>query len=282
MKEELSLREIINEVILFFIKFRILIISITIFGTLSVVVFQELKPTYYSTTAIATSGISIFERLEGVNMMHQRTAINLINSLQSDIQKDDYEVLASKLNIEIKEASLIKGINAEQIFHISADNNKYETPKFKIQLYVKDPSIIMLVHSGLLSYFNENPYIANCYSNFKETNSLEISTIDNEIMTLRTLRLNQNSKIDMSSFNIYSETNINEIQNQIVELTQMRSVNSTLQLLLKPLSFVQDFSKSQVSGKVVLLPTLIACVISFLIAILIAIFVNVNQIFNKN
>ena len=282
MKGELSLREIINEVILFFIKFRILIISITIFGTLSVVAFQELKPTYYSTTAIATSGISIFERLEGVNMMHQRTAINLINSLQSDIQKDDYEVLASKLNIEIKEASLIKGIKAEQIFHISSENSKYETPKFKIQLYVKDHSIIMLVHSGLLSYFNENPYIANCYSNFKETNSLEISTIDNEIMTLRTLRLNQNSKIDMSSFNIYSETNSNGIQNQIVELTQMRSVNSTLQLLLKPLSFVQDFSKSQVSEKVVLLPTLIACVISFLIAILIAIFVNVNQIFNKN
>ena len=75
MKEELSLREVINEVILFFIKFKILIISITIFGTLLVVVFQKLKPTYYSTTAIATSGISIFERLEGVNMMHQRTRI---------------------------------------------------------------------------------------------------------------------------------------------------------------------------------------------------------------
>jgi len=282
MKEELSLREIINEVILFFIKFKILITSITIFGALSVVVFQEFKPTYYSTTAIATSGISIFERLEGVKMMHQRTAINLINSLQSDIKKDDYEVIASKLNIDIKEALLIKSIKAEQIFHISSDNNKYETPKFKIQLSVMDHSVIMLVNSGLLSYFNENPYIANYYSNFQETNNLEILTIDNEIMTLRTLRLNQNSKIDMSSFNIYSETNINEIQNQIVELTQMRSVNSTLQLLLKPLSFVQDFSKSQVSGKDILFPTLFACVISFLIAILIAIFVNVNQIFNKN
>jgi len=282
MKEELSLREVINEVILFFIKFKILIISITIFGTLSVVVFQNLKPTYYSTTAIATSGISIFERLEGFKMMHQRTAINLINSLQSDILKDDYEVLASKLNIVIEEASLIKSIKAEQIFYVSSDNNKYETPKFKIQLSVKDHSIIMLVQSGLLSYFNENPYISNYYSNFQETNNNEILTINDEINTLRSLRLNQNSKIDMSSFNLYSGTNIDKIQNQIVELTQMRSVNSTIQLLLKPLSFVQGFSKSQVPGKDILFPTLIAFIISFIIAIVIAIFVNVNQIFNKN
>ena len=65
MKEELSLREIINEVILFFINFRILIISVTLIGTLSVIVFQKFRPSHYSTVAIATSGLSVFERFEG-------------------------------------------------------------------------------------------------------------------------------------------------------------------------------------------------------------------------
>ena len=61
MKEELSLREIINEVILFFINSRILIISVTLIGTLSVIIFQKVRPSYYSTVAIATSGLSVFE-----------------------------------------------------------------------------------------------------------------------------------------------------------------------------------------------------------------------------
>ena len=281
MKEELSLREIINEVILFFIKFKILIISITIFGALSVFVFQKLRPAYYSTTAIATSGISIFERIEGVKKMNQRTAINLINSLQLDIDKKDFLILASKLNIDINKASLIKSIYAEQIFFTSYDKKKYETPKFQIQLSVKDNSIIMLVQSGLLDYFNNNEYIANYFTNFQLTNDHEISTIENEINSLRSLRLNKNSKIDMSSFNVYTSKEVDLIQNQIVELTKMRSVNHTVQSLLKPLSFVQEFSVSQIPERAVLFLASLVALISFLIAIVVAVFVNVIQT-NKN
>jgi hypothetical protein len=277
MKEELSLREVINEVILFFINFKILIISITIFGVLAIVAFQKLRPAYYSTTAIVTSGISVFERIEGAKIMNQRTAINLINSLQSDIEKDDYEVLASKLNIDIKEAFLIKSIKAEQIFYITSDKIKYETPKFKIHLSVKDNSIIMLVQSGLLTYFNDNQYISNYFTDFLETNKHEISTIENEIQTLKSLRLNQNYKIDMSSLNFYTTKQVDVIHNQIVELTKVRSINTTIQSLLKPLSFVQDFSVSQVPERAVLFLASLVALVSFLIAIVVAIFVNVYQ-----
>ena len=277
MKKELSLREIISEVILFFINFKILIISITIFGVLAIVAFQKLRPAYYSTTAIVTSGISVFERIEGAKIMNQRTAINLINSLQSDIEKDDYEVLASKLNIDIKEAFLIKSIKAEQIFYITSDKIKYETPKFKIHLSVKDNSIIMLVQSGLLTYFNDNQYISNYFTDFLETNKHEISTIENEIQTLKSLRLNQNYKIDMSSLNFYTTKQVDVIHNQIVELTKVRSINTTIQSLLKPLSFVQDFSVSQVPERAVLFLASLVALVSFLIAIVVAIFVNVYQ-----
>ena len=96
MKEELSLREVINGVIVFFIKFRILIISMTILGTISVIAFQKLRPAYYNTTAIATSGISAFERIEDTEeVLNQRTAINLINHLQIDIKREDFFVVLS-------------------------------------------------------------------------------------------------------------------------------------------------------------------------------------------
>ena len=274
MKEELSLREIISEVILFFINFKMLIISTTLFGVLALVAFQKLKPGYYSTTAIATSGISIFERTVGAKLENQRTAINLINSLQFDILKKDYETLALKLNIDSEKASLIRNIQAEPILFISSDKKKHETPKFNIQLSVKDNSIIMLVQSGLLSYFNDNQYISNYFSNFQETNNHEISTIDDEIKTLRFLRLNQNSKIDMGSFNFF-ENNDTKL-NQIVELTKARSVRATVQSLLKPLSFVQEFSVTQIQDRAVLFLGSIAALISFAISILIAVFLSVK------
>ena len=89
MKEELSLSEIINEAILFFINFRKTIIIITILGTLSVIVFQKIRPAYYNTTAIATSGISSFERIDNEEGLNQRVAINLINLLQLDVHKEN-------------------------------------------------------------------------------------------------------------------------------------------------------------------------------------------------
>jgi hypothetical protein len=280
MKEELSLREIISEVIMFFINFRILIISITLFGIFSVVLFQNFRPAHYSTTAIATSGISIFERISGSQNMNQRTAINLINTLQFDIKKKDYEIIASKLNIDIEKASLIKSIKAEPIIFISPDKKKIETPKFNIQLSVKDNSIIMLVQSGLLTYFNDNQYISNYYSNYQETNNHEISTIDDEIKTLRFLRLNKISKTDMGSFNFF-ENNDTKI-NQIVELTKARSVRTTVQSLLKPLSFVQEFSTSKIPERAVLFFGSIAAIISFLISILVAVFVSVKRKMKTN
>ena len=277
MKEELSLREVINVVILFFIEFKILIVSLTILGVLSVVVFQKTKPAFYSANAIATSGISIFERIEGVKSMNQRTAINLINNLQLDIDKKDFSILASKLNIDKDKASLIKSIKAEQIFFIAADKKKYETPKFRINLSVKDNSIFMLVQSGLLDYFNNNEYISSHFTNFKQTNNHEISTIENEIYFLQSIRLNQNSKIDMSSFNLYTVKGIDMVQNQIVELTKMRSVSVTIQSLLKPLSFVQEFSISQIPERAVLIFASLAALISFLIATIVAVFISVSK-----
>ena len=275
MKEELSLREIIHDVILFFINFKKVIISFTIFGVVLLVGFQKLKPAIYSSTAIATSGISIFERIVGAKLDNQRTAIDLINSLEIDIYKKDYEILASKLNIEKEEASLIRSIKAEPIIHVSSDKKKHETPKFTIKLSVKDNSIIMLVQSGLLTYFNDNQYISNYFSDFQETNSHEISTIDDEIKTLRFLRLNQNSKIDMGSFNFFE--NNDSKQNQIVELTKARSVRTNVQLLLKPLSFVQEFSVSQIPDRAILLLGSIVGIISFVLSILVSVFLHVRQ-----
>ena len=283
MKEELSLREIINDVILFFIKFKILIISITFIGFLSMVIFEKTKPEYFSTTAIATSGVSEFERIyDSKEEMNQRTAINLINNLQLDILKEDFIVVSEKLNILEDEASLIKSIIAAQIINEDQDGKEHNTPKFSIELIVKDNEIISRVQKGLIYLFNTNKYISKYNDKYQETSKIEVESIDKEVIELKRLRGLDNSDLDMSTMNIYSKNRVNESQNQIIELIQHRTLNLTHQLLLKPLSFVQGFSKTQVPDRASLFLTLVAFLISFLISILIAIFANVNQTFNKN
>ena len=190
MSEELSLREIINLVILFFIKFKLLIISITFIGFLSMIIFEKNKPEYFSTIAIATSGISEFERIyDSKEEMNQRTAINMINNLQLDVRKEDYNALSSKLDISEYQASMIKFIEAEQIFREDQDEKKHNTPKFSIHLLVRNKSSILIIQEGLLTYFNTNKYISDYKMIFNTTNSQIISSIDKEIDELRvTLR----------------------------------------------------------------------------------------------
>ena len=283
MKEELSLREIINEVILFFINFKILIIAITLIGILGVIVFQKVRPAYYSTTAIATSGISVFERISDTReVMNQRTAINLINNLQIDIEKEDFSLLAEKLKISEDLAGQLKKIEAIQIYREDQEGKKHNTPKFKIFLSVRDNIVIPIIQNGLISYFTDNKYVANFYIKYQLTNQLEIIAIENEVQELNVLRTSSDSKVDMSTVSILSKKGINEVQNHIVELIKMKTIINTNQELLKPLSFVQGFGQTQIPERAVGLLGTVAAGISFLIAILIAIFLNVSQTINKD
>ena len=278
MKEELSLREIINEVILFFINFKILIIAITLVGTLGVVVFQKLRPAYYLTNAIATSGISEFERISDAReVMNQRTAINLINNLQIDVEKEDFSLLAKKLKISENQSEQLKKIEAIQIYREDQDGKKHNTPKFKILLSVRDNSIIPVIQNGLITYFIDNEYVANFYDKYQMTNQQEITAIINEVKELKELRNSSDSKVDMSTISILSKKGINEVQNNIVELIKMKSIINTNQELLKPLSFVQGFGQTQIPERGVLILGSLAFFISFIIAIVVSVFVNVKQ-----
>ena len=86
---------------MFFDRNKKLIISITLIAVIGVFLFQKLKPAFYETTAIATSGISEYEGIEiqkDDDVRNQRMAINLINDLQLDVEKEDFEALTKKFN----------------------------------------------------------------------------------------------------------------------------------------------------------------------------------------
>ena len=277
MNKELSLEKLFSDIIFFFIRNKFLIMSVTIFGIVSVILFQKLKPAYFSTTSIATSGVAAYERFEDDDILNQRTAINMINNLQLDIRKEDYNALSSKLDISEEQASMIKFIEAEQIFREDQDEKKHNTPKFSIHLLVRNNSSISIIQEGLLTYFNTNKYISDYKMIFNTTNSQIISSIDKEIDELRALRYKENSSIDLSTNTILSSRNQMDIQNQIVDLTHKRSVIISNDNMFLPLTFVDDFTSTTIEERDVVVWGSAIGFLSFIISIIISIVREVKR-----
>ena len=277
MEKELSLEKLFSDIILFFIRNKYLITSITIGGILSVILFQKLKPAFFKTNAIVTSGIAAYERFEDDDILNQRTAINMINNLQLDVRKEDYDALSKKLNISLEESSGIKYIEAEQIFREDKDEKKHNTPKFQIDLLVRNNALITIVQDGLISYFNNNDYIKTYQRIYNETNNDIINSIDEEIKELKSLRNTQNSTIDFSTHTILSSRDEMDIQNQIVDLKHKKSIIITNNVMLKPITFVEDFSLTTIEEREVIVWGSAIGFLSFILSIIISIILELKQ-----
>lgn len=275
MEKELSLREMINLVILFFINFRRIIIITTFFGTITVVIYQKARPAYYNTTAIAVSGISNFERIDAKSDLNQRVATSLINLLDQDVKKEDFILLSKKMNISLEDASAIKSIKAQEIFYKDQDEKRHHTSKFIIDLSVDKNRAINNIQNGLDYYFRNNLYVKQYYNQFISTTSKEIEAIDQEVNSLRSIRESDKSTIDVSSINVNSRKSAYDVNNQILELISLKSKNITDLSLLRPLSFVSPFSITQMPERGVLVLGSFSALVSFLLGILIAVFRNV-------
>ena len=89
MNEELNLRELFENFVKFVSRNNTLILTIVLLGIVSVILFQKLKTPYFETKAICISGISEYERVEYEEKWLQRTAIDLINYLEINVENKD-------------------------------------------------------------------------------------------------------------------------------------------------------------------------------------------------
>ena len=282
MNEELSLRQLFKELILFFINFRTVIVSITLIVLFAGFLYTNFEEKSYELSAIATSGISEFERIpvdRGI-YLNQRTAINLINQLNTDIYNNDLSLLAKKLNIEKDLLVDLKKIEAIEIMREEQldKKRKIATQKFEIKIFTTSNKIITSIEDGLLYYFNNLTYVNDCYNLYKITIQNEINEINNEVQQLRQIRAVENLSFDNSSINLYSRKKPNESSNEIIDLIQLRTLKETNLALLKPLNFVQSFSLPQKETKRDLpLFLLIVSIISFIFSVIVSIFMNVSK-----
>ena len=252
MNKEVSLERILFDVIMFFDRNKKLIVSMTLFAILGVFLFQKLKPSFYATTAIATSGISEYVGVkvsEDDDVRNQRMAINLINDLQLDVDKEDYEALTNKMtNLSIELASQIKFIEAEPLLRQDKDEKFHNTADFQINLLVRDANIIEDIQLGLQDYFENNKYIAEYWYEFRKGNQALKKAIEDEIEDLQNFRDSLITKETLTgistSSNYLASNNEETIANDIIILEESKRKIERDIKLIKPLSFSKPLDKS--------------------------------------
>ena len=271
MKEELNIRQIIKDFVHFNVRNKSLIISFVFVGIVSVILFQNLKPSYYETKAICMSGISEYERIEQLEELSQRTAVDLINHLQINVANKDFNQLSVLLNIKKEFTEKIKKIEAEQLYQQDMNEKYYALNKFEVRLTVFDNTVIDDIQKGLIYYFNNNKFIKDYHQMYISSNLTLINEIDAEMDNLSAMRIEgAKNSLDLSSVNIISGKDDKTLSNQIISLAQLKEKTQTNNLLLKPLSFVQDFAKTNKTERDLLLWTILGAFLSYLLSLVIS------------
>ncbi len=172
MNEDINIKQTFTDFVNFISRNKIILFSFIFFGIVSVVIYQNLKPSYFETQAICMSGIAEYERIEQLEELSQRTAVDLINHLQINVSNKDYSELSSLMNISLDESKNIKSVEAEQLYQQDMNEKFYALNKFEIRLSVFDNKIIKSFQSGLIYYFNNNTFIKDYHSQYKESNEI--------------------------------------------------------------------------------------------------------------
>jgi hypothetical protein len=279
MTEELNIKELFTNFVNFISRNNRLISFIVLIGIITVVVFQKFKTPYFETKAICMSGISEYERVEYEEYWLQRTAIDLINYLEINIENKDYLELSDLLGVDLVVAKNIKKIEAEQLYQKDMNEEFFTLNKFEIMLTVFDNKIIEDVQKGLIYYFSNNEYVSDYARKFNESSNQIIIDINHEMKLLEKIRIEgaKNSLDVSSSLKVINGQEKSGVSNQIILLSKFREEIKTKKELLHPLSFVQNFAKVNKKEDDILVWGLLSGFISFLLGLLVALTIEVKK-----
>tara|TARA_B100000767_G_scaffold105872_1_gene101634 strand:- start:3138 stop:3977 length:840 start_codon:yes stop_codon:yes gene_type:complete len=278
MNKELNLNELFTNLVKFISRNSKLLIVFMVAGVTVVIVYQKFKRPYYETVAICMSGISEYERQDQIEDLSQRTAIDLINHLQINIENKDYASLANSLGLDLEVAYTLKHIEAEQLYQQDMSEKFYALNKFEIVLSTFDNANIKFFQEGLIYYFSNNPFVKQYYNSYLVSNAEIISDINTEKKLLDEIRiLGARNSLDVSSVNIVNDKEGDIFNNQIILLSQLRESLKTKQILLKPLVFVQNFADVDHKEDEILIYGSLSLFLSFVFGLFVALIKEVKS-----
>ena len=267
MIEELNLKELFSNFVRFVIRNIALLLSIVgISCALVLLYFILIRPPHYSSVAICTSQITMFEGKKEF----QRPAVDLINHLQVFINKKDFNGLGDLLGIEVEVAKEFISIEAIQLYIMDLDEQYKTVDKFTIDIVVSSNKFYNEIEDGILYYFNNNKYLLDISSVYFEGRKQIYNNIVEEISALQ----GQRDLIKTGDF-INTEVTTSQAVNEIIYLSYARE-RTHQEMQYELISYVQPFSKISIPNNDILVWTVLSAILSFIFGLFIALIKEVK------
>jgi hypothetical protein len=233
MTEELSISELSDSFIRFIRKnIRFLLVFVGLCISIVITMFF-VKPKIYKSKAICTSNIAQFEH----NQEGQRSAVDVINFLNTFLDNNDYLGFSEVLDITLEDASAIKSLEAVQKYQIDLNEKYVEISNFEINLEILSHNKIIVLEDALLNYFHSNNYFQLIQNRFINGKEVLVSTLIQEIADLRNNRLKSLNK------GIGVSTQVQAIENQILNLAKHIERTNYLIEVADSFVFIEKFSR---------------------------------------
>ena len=218
-KNEIDLFELFVKTLLFFRKYKYILIGSILLGFILGYVKSTINTKLYkSHITVESNNKAVF--------------ISLLESLNDDLNSQN---LNTNMNLPEDKAEKITLIEPE-IFYTD-DEQKNEIPLFKIHVTVSDTSIFNDITKGLRYMAENNIYLDRC-NQIKLSQKIEmVNNIDDEIKKIDSLRINQ----DFQNLLIESGSSASE---QIIKFSKEKQRLERYIKLSEPLIIIKKFNKT--------------------------------------
>ncbi len=223
---EIDLRRLGLNVVLFFKRYFKLQVLITAAGILIGIIFYLTSEPEYHTNMIATSNVDVWTGNKKSKFSTTDEIISIIKDLNAKIEEQSYTDIANRLGIDIETAQKITEIDASYYLLNEKEDEEEKNTKsnyFRIQLNVSDNTVIDTLSSSLKKYINSNEYFKKRYERRKdaidkisEKLKKEQHAIDSMKASFYRLKMDNftilgNQSYSGESVNLYKEIISNEI-----------------------------------------------------------------------
>lgn len=159
---EIDIVELLLKTFIFFKKYLIIFVIAIILGFAFGKIKTNRLVTYYNSEMLLISKIQndldykIMPRIRKDNNIGNTAIItNIVNTAQSLIKSQNFELLEQRTGIDKKQLQEIVNINSK----IVADDNSADFDYITVNVTVKNPEILNNLGAGIINFINNNEYI---------------------------------------------------------------------------------------------------------------------------
>ena len=223
------------------------------------------------------------------NLLKGAAFVIVINDLQSQIMEGNTDAIKKFLNVDELTAKKIKGlkvfssrrfVDRKLNTDIPDIENRDEETNFIIEACIEDNDILPQLETGLLYYLQNNYYMKDKGTRLKKELSNIISIIDQELLSLDTLKRSLNEVYSLGNSSKISSIYINDpgkIADDIVKLYRLKEETQD-RLIMIDVKIVERFVPNKKPYSPKLFFSIISWFFSFVIlTILIIALVEFNE-----